>query len=98
MIAVVECSASKYLCTRLRPASPGTLTEEVCEYSPTARPDHFLRISVSQLGDTFVIVGQVVKNRVFDVFGNYPPHWDHSFIAVKSLGPNIDLPLRIEWS
>ena len=25
MIAVVECSASKYLCTRLRPASPGTL-------------------------------------------------------------------------
>ena len=72
--------------------------EEVCEYSPTARPEHFLRISVSQLGDTFVIVGQVVKNRVFDVLSNDPPHWDHSLVAVKSLSPNIDLPLRIEWS
>ena len=72
--------------------------EEVCEYIPTARPDHFLRISVSQLGDTFVIVGQVVKNRVFDVLGNDPPHRDHSFIAVQSLGPNIDLLLGIEWS
>ena len=71
---------------------------EACEYSPTARPECFLRISVSQLGDTFVIVGQVVKDRVFDVLGDDPPHWDHSFITVKALGPNIDLPFRIEWS
>lgn len=34
-IAVAECSASKYLCTRLRPASPGTLEKT---FVSTAQP------------------------------------------------------------
>lgn len=67
----------------------------------TAHPtgeNPFLRIGMSQLGHTFVIISQVVKNGEFDIFGNDPSGWNHSFVALESLCPNIDFLLWIEWS
>ena len=72
--------------------------KEFRQRNPTNRSEHFLRIGMSQLGDPFVIVSYVVEIREFDVLGNDPSRWNHSFIALKPPSPNIDLPLRIEWS
>ena len=72
--------------------------KEFRQRNPTNRSEHFLRIGMSQLGDAFVIVSQVVENREFDILGNDPSRWNYPFIALKSPGPNIDLRLRIERS
>lgn len=53
---------------------------------------------MSQLGYTLVVVTQVVEKGEFNIFGNDPSRWNHSFIALKSLCPTIDFPFWIEWS
>ena len=87
-----------YLCIKLRPASPGTLRKTFVSTAHQIGENPFLRIGMSQLGYTFVIISQVVKNGEFDIFGNDPSGWNHSFVTVESLCPNIDFPLWIEWS
>lgn len=72
--------------------------EDFREHSPANRREPFLRIGMSQLGHTFVIVIQVVKNGEFDIFGDDPSGWNNSFVALESFCPNLDLPLWIKWS
>ena len=51
---------------------------------------------MSQLGDTFVIVSQVIKLGEFNIFGNDPSRWYQSFITLKSICPNVEGSLRIK--